>query len=52
MYILSGTVTVTDTTIYSNTAGIVCALAFALAFGTFLALSSDAPGGRNVPELT
>ena len=27
-------------------------MGYALAFGTFLALSSDAPGGRNFPELT
>ena len=49
MMIGGGTVTVTDTNIYSNDAGQVCS---ALAFGTFLALASDAPGGRNPPELT
>ena len=47
MYIIGGTVTVTDTNIYSNNAADV-----QLVFGTFLALSSYAPGGRNFPELT
>ena len=47
MYISGGTVTVTDTNIYDNTA-----LLKVPTFGTFLALSSYAPGGRNFPELT
>ena len=44
MYSNGGTVTVTDTNIYSNQATYVS--------GLFLELSSGAPGGRNFPELT
>ena len=44
MNVNGGTVTVTDTNIYSNDAGIVS--------GPFPELSSYAPGGRNFPEHT